>query len=163
MGDHNGFHVDLAALEQASKGVNDAIAALEAELPWPARKMANDGYGVDWMTLSADEAGSPVLAEALKKFCGKWVYGVKYLVEEGDAVASALLDTRTGYQKAEEAAVSAFKKILAAGVDNPTADLDAAPQKSFEQYLVDMTPEGPTQYAISHLLNEAGADTKVQG
>ncbi|RKT84832.1 hypothetical protein SAMN05421805_10122 [Saccharopolyspora antimicrobica] len=160
MGDHNGFQVDLEALGQAAQGVNDAIAALEAELPWPVKKLGNDGHGVAMMTLSDSDAGSVLLASALRKFCGKWNYGVKFLVEEGAAAAAALSDTRSGYEKAEQAALDAFKKILGAAADDPMADLNAAPQKSIEQFAVDLTPEGLPQQAVSQVL---GVDTKAGG
>jgi hypothetical protein len=163
MGDQTGFHVDLEALGQAAKGVNDAIAALEAELPWPVKKTGNDGHGVTMMALGADQSGSPLLTAALKQFCGRWEYGVKFLVEEGAAVASALSDTRTEYEKAQEAAVGAFKKFMATAIDNPMADLNAAPQKSFEQYIVDATPEGLPQQGVSHIFNKGGANTRVDG
>ncbi|KAA5829223.1 hypothetical protein ABT337_25765 [Saccharopolyspora hirsuta] len=163
MGDHNGFQVDLEALGKASQGVNDAIAALEAELPWPVKKLGNDGHGVAMMTLSEVDAGSALLASALRKFCGKWNYGVKFLVEEGAAAAAALSDTRTEYQKAEQAALDAFKKIVVAVGDDPMADLNAAPQQSIEQLAVNLTPEGLPQQAVSHVLNDSGANTRVGG
>ncbi|MGW5644085.1 hypothetical protein ACWEV3_08970 [Saccharopolyspora sp. NPDC003752] len=160
---NDGFRVDLAALQQASQGVNDAIAALENELPWPVRKMGNDGHGVTMMNLDAEQSGSALVTEALKRFCGRWEYGVKFLVEEGAAAASALTDTRSEYEKMEQAAIDAFKKVLGAGFDNPTADLNAAPQKSFAQFGVDIAPEGMPQQAASHVLNQAGYHTKVDG
>lgn len=160
---NNGFRVDLEALQQASQGVNDAIAALENELPWPVKKMGNDGHGVMMMKLSADESGSAIVTEALNAFCAKWEYGVKFLVEEGAAVAAALSDTRSEYEKMEQGAIDAFKKILGAGFGDPGADLNAAPQKSFMQFGVDIMPEGVPQQAASLALNHAGYDTKVDG
>ncbi|MGI8307128.1 hypothetical protein [Saccharopolyspora hattusasensis] len=159
---NDGFRVDLGALQQASQGVNDAIAALEDELPWPVKKLGNDGQGVAMMTLNAEESGSALVAEALRMFCGKWNYGVKFLVEEGAAAAAALTDTRTEYEKMEQGVIDAFKKIMGAGFDNPTADLNAAPQKSLAQFGVDIAPEGLTQQGVSQAFNQRGWNTRVE-
>ncbi|RAS61975.1 hypothetical protein C8D87_109424 [Lentzea atacamensis] len=106
-----GFGVDLGAMGQAIKGVNDTVAALKEFAPDGGHLMAST-TSLGFLCPSQDECGDEVLAEALEEFFDRWKWGVRHLVEEGTEMVSALSDTRSVYEQAEDKLKQGFQLLL---------------------------------------------------
>lgn len=119
----NGFGVDLGAMGQAIKGINDTVAALKEIAPDGGHLMATTtSFG--FLCPSESECGDPVLAEAFDEFFERWRWGLRHLVKEGTEMASALTDTKSVYEEAEDKAKQAFQFILG----NPSSQADPTKQ-----------------------------------
>ncbi|MET8760503.1 hypothetical protein [Lentzea sp. NPDC004782] len=129
-----GFGVDLGAMAQAIKGINDTVAALKEIAPDGGHLVSTTAtFGI--ICPDEDECGDEVLADAFEEFFERWRWGLRHLVKEGTAMASALTDTKTVYEKADEKAKQAFQLLMG----NPHAHDDAS-QKSWEELEKSMRP-----------------------
>lgn len=138
---HEAFGVDLEALSLAEQGVRDAVAELGEMAGWEGSYVAKDGKGlVEGITDNADDVSTGELPGALTRFADAWNWGVRVLVNDGYAVADALRDTRSEYEKAEEAASDAVKYVLHAAFGNPMEDSTAWQDKSAGEIVSDLTP-----------------------
>lgn len=154
-GQAGGFRVDLHALEQAERGVRDAVAELN-ELAGTGGGEAGkgqDGRGLaEYLRsgeLSPTSVGHGDLAGAIVGFVDGWEWGVKFLVEDGVACADALGDTRSDYQKAQDAAADGLKRVLHMMAGNPmeaaTAWDDHSAGQVVDELLPDWTPESTAE------------------
>lgn len=133
-----GFGVDLIAMSHAIKGINDTVAALKDFAPDGGHLMpATNSMG--FLCPSEDECGDEELADALEEFFDRWKWGVRHLVKEGTAMVSALTDTRTVYEQAEDKAKQAFQLLLG----NPSSQVDPTKQ-SWEDLAVKPYTEPPS-------------------
>ncbi|MEV6240928.1 hypothetical protein [Lentzea sp. NPDC051838] len=106
-----GFGVDLGAMGQAIKGINDTVAALKEIAP-DGGHLANTTATLGLLCPDEDECGDDVLADALEEFFERWRWGLRHLVKEGTEMVSALTDTKSVYEKAEDKAKQAFQLLL---------------------------------------------------
>ncbi|MBQ6642996.1 MAG: hypothetical protein IJH84_18440 [Saccharopolyspora sp.] len=151
----NGFGVDLEALGQAEKGVRDAVAELNEMAGGGIAGEADggaDGRGLmDFLIsedLSAESVGHGELAAALVSFVDRWEWGVKFLVEDGHDAADALRDTRSTYEKAEDAAATAIKRVAHIAAGNPLEDATAWDDKNAEQLWGELAPDYSAESAV---------------
>jgi hypothetical protein len=122
-----GFGVDIGAMGQAIKGINDTVAALKEIAPDGGHLVsATSTFGM--LCPDQDECGDEVLADALEEFFDRWRWGLRHLVKEGTEMVSALTDTKTVYEEAEDKVKQAFQLLLG----DPNAQTDAA-GKSWEE------------------------------
>lgn len=106
-----GFGVDLGAMGQAIKGINDTVAALKEIAPDGGHLMATTtSFG--FLCPDESECGDEVLAEAFEEFFERWRWGLRHLVQEGTEMVSALTDTKSVYEEAEDKAKQAFQFIF---------------------------------------------------
>ncbi|HEX7306071.1 hypothetical protein [Lentzea sp.] len=139
-----GFGVDLGAMSQAIKGINDTVALLKEFAPDGGHLMAST-TSLGFLCPDEDECGDEVLADALEEFFDRWKWGVRHLVEEGAAMVEALTDTRSVYEEAEDELKRGFRLLI--GDPNSTAD---AAEKSWEDLLrepvASSSPERQTSF-----------------
>jgi len=95
----DGFEVDLAALVQASEGVNGAMSDLQNN------KVSDIGG-------SEAEYGDDALAGTVSDFCGRWEIGVEHLTNDAQQVASRLTRSAATYAKAEKTVIVHLSGIL---------------------------------------------------
>lgn len=137
---HNGYQVDLAALDEAAKGVQAAHDALASLLPGGliGGHYATAGAAGDLLNdlrLSHDELGHAGLADAWKGFLSRRSWDLRTRLKEGEYMVGHLKDSRAGYQKAEDAAKGALEDVLAGNPNADTAD------ESWGQVLQDVRPD----------------------
>ncbi|KJK51336.1 hypothetical protein UK23_07560 [Lentzea aerocolonigenes] len=118
-----GYGVDLGAMGHAIKGVNDTVAALKDFAPDGGHLMASS-TALGWLCPSEDECGDEVLADALEEFFERWKWGVRHLVKEGAEMVTALTDTKSVYEKAEDKVKEGFQLLLG----DPTSQADPTKQ-----------------------------------
>lgn len=140
---HEAFGVDLEALGMAEKGVRDAVDAIGENGGFAIGSYASaDGLGMkEGVNRLAGDIGGEALIDAVKHFGEKWEWGVRHLVDEGVSVADALRDARGTYEKAEEAALDAFKYVAHACLGDPTEDSTAWQDKSAEELKDEVIPD----------------------
>ncbi|MFD5828993.1 hypothetical protein [Lentzea sp. NPDC060358] len=114
-----GFGVDLGAMAQTIKGVDDTVALLKEFAPDGGFLMAST-TSLGFLCPDEDECGDEELADALDEFFDRWKWGVRHLVEEGTAMVEALTDTRSVYEEAEDKLKQGFQLLI--GDPNSTAD-----------------------------------------
>lgn len=119
----SGFSVDLGAMGQAVKGIEDTVAAL--------KEFAPDGGTLVSITVSfgafrggEDVCGDKALAEALDEFFERWGWGLRHLVKEGTELASALAGTRKEYEVVE----GKLKEVFQALSNDPGSSADPTKQ-----------------------------------
>lgn len=118
-----GFGVDLGAMGQAIKGINDTVAALKEIAPDGGHLMSTT-TSLGFLCPSESECGDEVLAEAFEDFFDRWRWGLRHLVKEGTEMVSALTDTKSVYEEAEDKAKQAFQAIFG----NPASQADPTKQ-----------------------------------
>jgi hypothetical protein len=111
---HNGFGVDIGALEKAETGVRDAVAEL-GDMAGEGASLAGgvggflgkaaigrQGGGLaEGLLASAGDFGHDRLGGMVVLFGEKWSYAVSQMVQDGYAAADALGEARTAYQAAD--------------------------------------------------------------
>jgi hypothetical protein len=106
-----GFGVDLGAMGQAIKGINDTVAALKEIAP-DGGHLASTTATFGMLCPSEDECGDEALADALEEFFERWRWGLRHLVKEGTEMASALTGTKSVYEQADDKAKQALQLLL---------------------------------------------------
>ncbi|GAB2819564.1 hypothetical protein [Lentzea nigeriaca] len=122
-----GFGVDLGAMGQAIKGINDTVAALKEIAP-DGGHLASATATFGFICPDEDECGDEALAEAFTEFFERWRWGLRHLVKEGTEMVSALTDTKSVYEEAEDKAKKAFQLLIG----NPHAHTDPTKQSWME-------------------------------
>jgi len=77
----DGFSVDMKALEETAQGINGVIGELGIS------EEAEVGRGFAGLSLNGLQAGCPPLQSALAGFFGRWQWGVRTLVQDGNQFA----------------------------------------------------------------------------
>lgn len=85
----DGFRVDVAALDQASKGINDTLSQL-------AR------HRVDTLDGQSAAVGHDRLAAALSEFCQRWQRGVGTLAADARGLAGELSRCAAHYHHVDQ-------------------------------------------------------------
>lgn len=120
MSGHNGFGVDLHALQAASDGVQAAVDELNTMSGWGASSMGKgaDGDGLmDGILAALQDIGHDGLQQAVNDFGERWEWGVRMMVDEAESTTDALTDTRSEYQKTEDAVMGFLKDAAQWTVD----------------------------------------------
>ncbi len=135
-----GFSVDIGAMGQAIKGINDTVAALKDIAP-------DGGVLVSTTTTfgssapGADECGDEVLADAVEEFFERWKWGLRHLVKEGTALVSALTDTKSVYEQVDDKLKQTFQVLMG----DPHAQADPTKQSWEELGRPYLRPDTPAQ------------------
>jgi len=111
-----GFAVDRAALRETAQGVSDTIKALD-KLGFTEE--AAVGRGFSGLSLSGLQVGHAGLQAALAGFCGRWSWGVRTLVQDGNQIARRLGLSAGVYGGAEQSVIGALKDVVDASVGDP--------------------------------------------
>ena len=93
--DGPGFHVDVAAVEEAASGITQSVADQDsfelADLCGPAEMYGHGG-----------------LHGALETFCGRWSEGLDVLTGDAEAIGEALTEVAGVYRGVDEAEARAL-------------------------------------------------------
>lgn len=125
-----GFTVDRAALRETAQGINDTIGALE-KLGFDEE--AEVGRGFSGLALSGLQVGDAGLQAAFAGFCGRWSWGVRTLVQDGNQVAQRLGLTAGMYSDAEQTVIGSVKDLVGAGMGDPQLSDSQVAQGSWAQ------------------------------
>jgi hypothetical protein len=129
-----GYQVSPAVLQQAAKGIEDTIDDLKG---LGVEGTADAGRGFAEMALTGVQVGHSGVQGAFGQFLDRWSWGVRGLVEDGNAIAKAL-DLNAGvYYDAEKYASGTFKDITADVMGNPHLSDQQVEQESWAQVAQD--------------------------
>ncbi|MFR9727828.1 hypothetical protein ACL03H_01270 [Saccharopolyspora sp. MS10] len=138
---HEAFGVDLDALHTAEGGIRDAVAELTEMAGWGFGAWAAEGGGMaDEVISSAAHTGHDELRAALTEFATAWEWGVRILVDDGQAAADGLADSRSVYERADEEATTAIKRALHTAFGDPMQDSGAWDEQSWSSIWQDELP-----------------------
>jgi hypothetical protein len=112
----DGFAVDRAALAETAQGLNNVIGTLKG---LGFDETAEVGRGFSGLALSGLQVGNGNLASAFGNFCGRWSWGVRALVQDGNQFAERLGLTAGLYNDVENKTTGAIKDVVVAGVGDP--------------------------------------------
>jgi hypothetical protein len=87
VGADGGFQVDYGLLAEAAKGINGLISQLS---DLGIAETGEEGRGFALLDLDAEGLGGPALASAFSGFTGRWSWGVRTLVQDGNQFAQRL-------------------------------------------------------------------------
>ncbi|MEU6353997.1 hypothetical protein ABZ896_32475 [Streptomyces sp. NPDC047072] len=124
----DGYGADPEVLQQAAKGINQAIEELQDVGQVGGGAV---GFGFDSLALTPLQMGHPGLAKAFGTFAERWEWGVKALVDEGNAVAGKLDLSAGYYHEAEEYGVGVLKDVVVANYGAPTVSSEDAAKMSW--------------------------------
>lgn len=129
-GDGGGSGKDLktGGLDLIAKGLTEALAELK-ELGMVGEAGAGRGFGD--IALSGLELGHEGLTGEFKSFCERWEWGVRSLVNEGNAFAVKTGLSAGTYYETEQYVEGSFKVVTNAAIGNPYASEDEVTQKGW--------------------------------
>jgi hypothetical protein len=87
VGADGGFQVDYGLLAEAAKGIDGVISQLS---DLGIVETGEEGRGFALLDLDAEGLGVPTLASAFSGFTGRWSWGVRTLVQDGNQFARRL-------------------------------------------------------------------------
>jgi hypothetical protein len=134
----DGYGLDAAALRATADGINEAIGELK-ELGWAEE--ASAGRGFSELALSGLEVGHPGVQEALDRFCERWEWGVRTLVQDGNEIAGRLGLAAGRYHEIEQYAVGLLKNLAVDVAGDPRASNEEVDKKSWAELTADVRPD----------------------
>lgn len=126
----DGFAVDSAALAETAKGLNSVIGALSG---LGIDETGEVGRGFSDLEMSGLDVGDPDLAGAFGDFCGRWTWGVRTLVQDGNQFAEQLGLSAGLYSDTENEITGAVKNLTDAAVGDPHLSDQQAASASWSQ------------------------------
>jgi hypothetical protein len=132
----DGFTVDRQALQETAQGINDTISAL-GKLGFDEE--ADVGRGFGGLALSGLQVGYEGLQSAFGEFCGRWSWGVRTLVQDGNQIAQRLGLTAGAYSNAEQTLTGSIKDLVVAAVGDPHMTDAQAAAASWSQDAAEVT------------------------
>ncbi|GGT30505.1 MULTISPECIES: hypothetical protein [Streptomyces] len=133
-GDDKDLDVSKQALGQIAKGITDALSEL-GELG--AVGDASMGRGFSKLALTGVQTGHDGLTAAMKTFCERWEWGVRSLVQQGNAFAVNVGLSAGMIHEQDQYLQGAFKILTNAGMGNPYASEDEITKKGWTEVLAD--------------------------
>jgi hypothetical protein len=139
----DGFTVEPQALQETAQGINDTISALGG---LGVDEEADVGRGFGGLALSGLQVGYAGLQSAFGDFCGRWSWGVRSLVQDGNQIAQRLGLAAGAYNNAEQTIIGSVKDLVDATVGDPHMTDAQAAAASWSQDAAGVTgsqtPEG---------------------
>jgi hypothetical protein len=126
----DGFAVDRAALAETATGLNDVIGALSG---LGLNETGEVGRGFSGLEMSGLEVGASDLAGAFADFCGRWSWGVRTLVQDGNQFAVRLGLSAGVYSDVEKQITGAAKDVVVAVAGDPHMTDQQAAAASWSQ------------------------------
>jgi hypothetical protein len=120
-GDGGGKDLKTGGLDLIAKGLTEALAELK-ELGMVG--MAGAGRGFGDIALSGMELGHEGLTGEFKSFCERWEWGVRSLVNEGNAFAVKTSLSAGTYYETDQYVEGTLKVVTNAAIGNPYASED---------------------------------------
>ncbi|MCM2425799.1 hypothetical protein [Streptomyces sp. RKAG337] len=126
--------VDSAALALAAQGLNGAIGELKS---LGTQGSADTGRGFGDLALTGMQLGHSGLTSAFGSFCGRWEWGVRTLVQEGNGFAERL-GLSAGISHDEDQYIKdTFKVVTNAAMGNPNLTEEQVEGMSWDQVKAD--------------------------
>ncbi|MFC4128648.1 hypothetical protein [Nocardia rhizosphaerae] len=126
--------VDQTVLRQAATGIEGTIGAL-SELG--IGETGNMGRGFALLTLSTLEAGKHTVQKSFEDFTERWSWGVRALVQAGNAIALTLGLAAGRYDEMETKAENTLKTMWTHMAGNPHLSSDEIAERSWGQTFAD--------------------------
>ena len=161
----DGFGVDPAMLARTAQGIRGVVDTL-GEVGHGY--LAESGRGLEFLALDGEESGHPMVADAVGGFVGRWAWGLRGLVQDGQAVAEALDAAGIEYDGMDTSASGWLRRLTTAAVGDPGANLDDAQNGSWgdvgQGLLPDFSAESRRESAerTTEVWRETGADVLDQ-
>jgi hypothetical protein len=111
-----GYTVNIGALNETAQGINDTIGALDK---LGISESAGTGRGFEGLTLSALQVGYEGLTSAFGGFTGRWAWGVRSLVQDGNQISQRLNLSAGAYYQAEQKVIGSVKDLVVAAAGDP--------------------------------------------
>ena len=127
-GGGGGEDLKTGGLDLIAKGLTEALAELK-ELGMVGEAGAGRGFGD--IALSGLELGHEGLTGDFKSFCERWEWGVRSLVNEGNAFAVKTGLSAGTYYETEQYVEGSFKVVTNAAIGNPYATEEEVTQKGW--------------------------------
>jgi hypothetical protein len=140
----DGFTVDASALQETAKGVNGVIGAL-GKLGFAEE--AEVGQGFAGLSLNSLQVGWTPLESALGGFFGRWQWGVRTLVQDGNQISGRLGLAAGAYNDAEQTVIAAAKDAVDATVGDPHLTDAQVAQGSWAQAAGDTPAQAPDTFS----------------
>ncbi|GGM79464.1 hypothetical protein GCM10012275_57600 [Longimycelium tulufanense] len=105
----SGFQVDPEVLGRVERGITEALENLGALAPHGSERSA---IGLERLRFEFWEAGHQGLLDTHNNMVERMHWCLRDLLTESEDHVERLVDTRTAYEKAQDAATAAFQKIL---------------------------------------------------
>ncbi|MGW6852816.1 hypothetical protein ACWGCK_29275 [Streptomyces virginiae] len=118
-GDGADLDVSKPALAQIAKGITDSLAELKEVGSVGSASM---GGGFTALALSGMETGHEGLASTLGTFCERWGWGVRSLVQQGNAFAMKVGLSAGAMYEQDQYIQGSFKVVANAALGNPYAE-----------------------------------------
>lgn len=138
-----GYTVNPDALNETATGINNTISDL-GKLGFS--ETAGTGMGFTGLTLSVLQLGHPGLTSAFRGFTGRWQWGVRSLVQDGNQIAQRLGLNAGAYYQADQKVIGSLKDLVDAAVGDPHMTDAQAAAASWSQDAAGITgaktPEG---------------------
>lgn len=125
-----GFTVNPDALNETAQGINDTINDL-GKLGFS--ETAGTGMGFTGLTLSELQVGHAGLTSAFRGFTGRWEWGVRSLVQDGNEIAGRLGLSAGAYWQSDQKAIGSIKNLVDAAVGDPHMTQQQAASASWSE------------------------------
>ncbi|MER5757812.1 hypothetical protein [Streptomyces sp. NPDC002082] len=133
-GDGGDLDVSKAALGQIAEGITQTLAELK-ELGMVGT--ASMGRGFSDLALSGMETGHDGLTSALGTFCERWEWGVRSLVQQGNAFAAKVGLSAGALHEQDQYIQGSFKVLTNSAMGNPYASEEDVIGKGWGDVLSD--------------------------
>ncbi|MDD9381271.1 hypothetical protein M8Z33_32400 [Streptomyces sp. ZAF1911] len=133
-GDGGDLDVSKAALGQIAEGITQTLAELK-ELGMVGT--ASMGRGFSDLALSGMETGHDGLTSALGTFCERWEWGVRSLVQQGNAFAAKVGLSAGALHEQDQYIQGSFKVLTNSAMGNPYASEEDVIGKGWGEVLSD--------------------------
>ncbi|MFE2988594.1 hypothetical protein [Streptomyces sp. NPDC059262] len=127
-GGGGGKDLKTGGLDLIAKGLTEALAELK-ELGMVGEAGAGRGFGD--IALTGLELGHEGLTGEFKSFCERWEWGVRSLVNEGNAFAVKTGLSAGTYYETDQYVEGTLKVVTNAAIGNPYASEDEVTQKGW--------------------------------
>ncbi|GAA4932603.1 hypothetical protein EV188_103741 [Actinomycetospora succinea] len=133
-----GFGVDPAMLARTAQGIRGVVDTL-GEVGHGY--LAESGRGLSFLALGGEESGHPLVGESFDGFLERWGWGLRTLVQDGQAVAGALDAAGIEYDGVDTSVSGELRRLVALAAGNPATDLDEAQDATWGEVGADLAPD----------------------
>jgi hypothetical protein len=131
-----GYTVNIDAMNETAQGINNTISDLD-KLGFS--ETAGTGMGFTGLTLSTLQLGHAGLTNAFRNFTGRWQWGVRSLVQDGNQIAQRLGLNAGAYWQAEQKVIGSVKDLVVAAAGDPHETDQQAAAGSWSQAAAGIT------------------------
>jgi hypothetical protein len=156
----DGYTLDPEQLVSAGKGIDAVIGELNG---MGIASSGEAGRGFSSLSMSKMTVGHAGLQEALDTFAGRWEWGVRTLVEDGQQYAIRLGLSAGAYTHLEEYVSDTFKQLGATAFADPHLTGNQIDQLSWDQLNADASTPDYSPESFSDAGDQAASTWKGIG